>query len=44
MFQAKDEVHLAAMEKTMAMMKSPGAMDAWMQAKREAFEALSEDS
>jgi len=44
MFKAQDPDHLAAMEKMMAMMSEPGAMAAWMDAKRLAFEALPEDA
>ena len=40
MFEKKDEAHLAAMNKIREMMKTPGAMEEWFEAKKAEFEAL----
>lgn len=40
MFQNGDKEHLEAMNKMQELMKSPGAMKAWFEAKREEFNAL----
>ncbi|MEM7299027.1 MAG: DUF1059 domain-containing protein [Bacteroidota bacterium] len=42
MFQAKDEAHLKAMNEMQELMKSPDAMQKWMEGRRKEFEALSE--
>jgi hypothetical protein len=43
MFQKGDAAHLEAMQAMMALMQDPGAMQAWFQKKRDAFDALPED-
>ena len=43
MFQSKEPAHMAAMQKIMAMMNEPGAMAAWMEKQRNAFEALAKN-
>jgi len=40
MFQKGDKPHLAAMNKMMELMKTPGAIKAWMDGKRKEFDAL----
>ena len=40
MFKARDEAHLAAMQKMQELMKVPGAMEKWMVEKRQEFERL----
>ncbi|MFD2585324.1 DUF1059 domain-containing protein [Croceitalea marina] len=40
MFQKNDAAHLDAMNEMKTLMKSPEAMQAWFQNKREEFEAL----
>ena len=42
MFQARDEAHLKAMNEMQELMKSPDAMQEWMEGKRKEFEALPE--
>lgn len=42
MFQQGDADHLKAMEEMRVLMQSPEAMQAWMDGKRAAFEALPE--
>lgn len=44
MFQQKDDAHMQAMQKVMGMMKDPDAMKAWMDGKRQEFDALPEDA
>jgi hypothetical protein len=43
MFKAKDEAHLKAMEKMQELMKTPGAMQNWLDNKKKEFDALPED-
>ena len=43
MFQKGDAAHLEAMQAMMALMQDPGAMQAWFQKKRDAFDALPEN-
>ena len=43
MFQKADQAHLKAMEEMKSLMKSPEAMQAWFQNKRETFNALPEN-
>lgn len=43
MFQQQDTDHLAAMQKVQLMMLDPEAMQAWMNEKREEFNALPND-
>lgn len=43
MFQAQDEAHLTAMEAMQTLMSKPGAMEAWFDERRQAFNALAED-
>ncbi len=43
MFLQKDDAHLKAMDEMRELMKTPGAMEKWMQGKREVFEGLGED-
>lgn len=43
MFQQQDADHLAAMQKVQQMMLDPEAMQAWMNEKREEFNALPND-
>jgi hypothetical protein len=40
MFEQQDQAHLQAMQAMMKMMQEPGAMQAWMADRRQAFEAL----
>ena len=40
MFQQGDKPHLKAMNEMRELMKSPDAMDAWLDAKRSEFDAL----
>jgi len=40
MFQKGDEPHLQAMNKMMALMKEPNAMQAWFESKRKEFDDL----
>jgi hypothetical protein len=42
MFQKQDEAHLKAMNKMQELMKNPGEMEKWFEAKRKEFEALPE--
>mgnify|MGYP000043753617 CR=1 FL=1 len=43
MFQKQDPGHMEAMQKIMALMQDPQAMQAWFEAKKSEFEALPED-
>jgi len=43
MFQKQDPDHMQAMQKVMVMMQQPQAMQAFMEEKKQAFEALPED-
>ena len=43
MFQKKDEAHLKAMNEMQALMKSPGAMQAWYEEKNKEFQSLPEE-
>ena len=43
MFQKGDEAHLAAMQKMKGLMQEPGAMETWMDKKRQEFEAMPDD-
>ena len=43
MFQKQDESHLEAMNKIQELMKKPGAMEEWLESKRQEFEGLSEN-
>jgi len=43
MYQKGDEAHLNAMQEMGKLMQDPSAMQAWMEAKKKAFEALPED-
>ena len=43
MFQKADQSHLKAMDEMKSLMKSPEAMQAWFQNKRETFNALPEN-
>jgi hypothetical protein len=43
MFQQKDVEHLEAMNVMSKLMKSPQAMENWMESKRKEFEALPDD-
>ncbi|MEO8400077.1 MAG: DUF1059 domain-containing protein [Ignavibacteriaceae bacterium] len=43
MFQKKDDAHLEAMKKMQELMKTPDAMQKWMEDKRKEFEALPEN-
>ena len=40
MFAQKDQEHMVAMNAMMGMMQKPGAMEEWMQARRQEFEKL----
>lgn len=40
MYQQQDGPHLEAMQKMMEMMQDPVALQKWMEAKRDEFEAL----
>jgi hypothetical protein len=42
-YQLQEPGHLQAMQKMMAMMGEPGAMEAWMSERRNAFDALPDD-
>ncbi|MEM6260962.1 MAG: DUF1059 domain-containing protein [Bacteroidota bacterium] len=42
MFKSQDPAHLEAMQKMGELMKSPGTMQTWFEAKRKEFEALPE--
>jgi len=42
MFQSGDKAHLEAMQKMQELMKSPDAMNEWLENRRREFEALSE--
>jgi predicted small metal-binding protein len=42
MFRKQDEAHLEAMNKMQELMKHPGEMEKWFEAKRKEFEALPE--
>jgi hypothetical protein len=42
MFQKQDEAHMNAMNKMQELMKYPGKMEKWFEAKRKEFEALPE--
>lgn len=43
MLQRQDEAHLNAMNKIQELMKTPGEMEKWFEAKRKEFEALPEN-
>ena len=43
MFQKSDEPHLSAMNEMQDLMKSPDAMNEWMEIKRKEFDALPEN-
>lgn len=43
MFQKGDGAHLKAMSKMQELMKSPEAMNTWMEGKRKEFDALPEN-
>jgi hypothetical protein len=43
MFQQQDPAHLETMAKVMQLMQSPEAMNAWMDERRNEFDALAED-
>ncbi len=43
MFQQNDEAHLAAMNAIREKMQDPEAMQAWMEERREEFNALPDD-
>jgi hypothetical protein len=40
MFRSGDEAHLKAMSEMQELMRSPEAMNAWMESKRKEFEGL----
>jgi len=42
MFQKQDDAHLKAMNKIQALMKDPGEMEKWFEAKRQEFNNLPE--
>lgn len=42
MYQSKDDAHLKAMNDMQEVMKSPEAMQAWFESKRQEFEVLAE--
>lgn len=42
MFQKSDVAHMGAIQKMMAMMMDPAAMNQWMEEKRKDFDALPE--
>jgi hypothetical protein len=44
MLQQQDTAHLEAIGKAMQVMQSPEAMNAWMDERRKAFEALPDDA
>ena len=44
MFQKGDQSHLKAMNKMQELMKSPDAMNEWVENKRKEFDSLSENS
>jgi hypothetical protein len=43
MFQKQDAAHLESMAKIMQLMQSPQAMNAWMDERKQEFEALPEN-
>jgi predicted small metal-binding protein len=43
MFQQQDVQHMAAIQQAMMLMADPAAMQAWMDEKRNEFDALPED-
>jgi predicted small metal-binding protein len=43
MFQQQDVLHMAAIQQAMMLMADPAAMQAWMDEKRNEFDALPED-
>lgn len=43
MFQKKDAAHLEAMQKMKELMKTPEAMQEWMQKRKEEFNALPDE-
>ncbi|WP_111978989.1 DUF1059 domain-containing protein [Algibacillus agarilyticus] len=43
MFQKQDPDHLEAMQKVMALMQQPQAMQAWFDTKKQEFDALADD-
>ena len=43
MYQTGDEAHLKAMQEMQELMKSPDAMNEWIESKRKEFEALPDD-
>lgn len=43
MFQQQDAEHLEAMQRIMALMQQPTAMQEWFETKKKEFEALAED-
>ena len=43
MFQQQDAAHLESMAKIMQLMQSPQAMNAWMDERKQEFEALPEN-
>lgn len=43
MFQKQDSAHMEAMQKIMALMQDPTAMQKWFEEKRNEFEAKPED-
>lgn len=43
MFQKQDPNHLEAMQKVMALMQQPQAMQAWFDTKKQEFDALADD-
>ena len=43
MYQKNDEAHLNAMRDMQELMKTPGAMEAWFEGKKEEFNQLDED-
>lgn len=43
MFQQQDQAHLKAITDVQLMMQTPGAMQEWLESKREEFNALPED-
>lgn len=44
MMEQNDQAHLQAMGKMRDLMQDPGAMDAWFQARKSEFEALTDNS
>ena len=43
MFQKQDATHLESMAQIMQLMQSPQAMNAWMEQRKQEFEALPEN-